>query len=265
MNKILRSVLIIVLSAALIWSLASIGLTVGDYKKADAIYEKGRSESFHLSESTPELPVSGITEEYFPEVSVDFEALTKTNPDVVGWLWIPDTDINFPLLRAADNWKYLNLSYDLQRTNSGSVFMDFRNSADFSDDNTVIYGHNMKSGGMFGKLKDFGETAYLTEHVDLYIFTETQVFKYRIFAAYKTEADSQSYTRSFLDAFGFKDFIDYIEGCASENLLAPPEETAPIITLSTCTSVQRNERFVVHAYLVASKSTNGTSLDSKTE
>ena len=257
--------LIIVLSAVLIWSLASIGMTVGDYKKADAIYEKSRSESFHLSESAPDVPVSDISEEYFPQVSVDFEALTKSNPDVVGWLWIPDTDINFPLVRAENNWKYLNLSYNLQRTNSGSIFMDFRNSADFSDGNTVIYGHNMKSGGMFGTLKKFGDNAYLTEHPDLYIFTQTRVFKYRIFAAYKTEADSQSYTRSFTKDFNFEDYIGYVKCCAGENLSASPEETAPLITLSTCTSVQRNGRFAVHAYLAASKSADVTSLGNKTE
>ncbi|MFB0920682.1 MAG: class B sortase [Oscillospiraceae bacterium] len=265
MKKMLRSLLIVILSAILIWSLASIGMTVDDYKKADEIYEKSRSENFHISESTSEIPVSDIAEEYFPEVRVDFKALTKTNPDVIGWLWIPDTEINFPLLRAADNWKYLNLSYNLQRTNSGSIFMDFRNSQNFSDDSTVIYGHNMKSGGMFGRLKDFGNTDYLTEHPDLYIFTQSRVLKYRIFAAYKTEADSQSYTRSFSKEFSFEDFIAYIKDSAAENCSSPPEGAVPIITLSTCTSVQRNGRFVVHAYLSASKNTEDSSPDSKTE
>ena len=257
--------LLIIFSAVLIWSLASIGLIVGDYRKVEAIYEKSRSENFHISESTPEVTVSDISEEYFPEVSVDFDSLKKSNPDVVGWLWIPDTDINFPLVRAENNWKYLNLSYNLKHTNSGSIFMDFRNSENFSDDNTVIYGHNMKSGGMFGKLKDFGDSDYLTEHPDLYIFTQTRVFKYHVFAAYKTEADSQSYTRSFTKDLDFEDYIGYAKCCAGENLSAPPEETAPLITLSTCTSVQRNGRFVVHAYLVASKSTDVTSLGNKTE
>ncbi len=265
MNKTLRTVLIVVLSAVLIWCLASIGLTVSDYKKADEIYKKSRSENFHIAEDTPDLPVLNISKEYFPEVSVDFEALTKTNPDVVGWLWIPDTDINFPLLRSADNWKYLSLSYDLQRTNSGSIFMDFRNSSDFRDDNSVIYGHNMKSGGMFGKLKDFGDMEYLTEHPHLYIFTETQVFKYRIFAAYKTVADSTSYTRSFSEDLDYNRFIDYIKDCAGENITDPPEEISPLVTLSTCTSAQSNGRFVVHGFLAASKSTEGTSLDNKAE
>ncbi len=265
MNKILRSVLIVVLTAVLIWSLASIGLTVGDYKKADAIYEKSRSESFHITESPADIPVSKIPEEYFPEVSVDFDSLTKANPDVIGWLWIPDTEINFPLVRANDNWKYLSLSYNLQRTNSGSIFMDFRNSEAFSDDNTVIYGHNMKSGGMFGRLKDFGGTDYLTAHPELYIFTPSRILKYRIFSAYKTEADSQSYTFSFSKDFVYKNFIDYIEDCAGKNLFTPPEETTPLVTLSTCTSVQRNGRFVVHAYLVAAKNTTDASAVSKTE
>ncbi|MEA4896213.1 MAG: class B sortase [Oscillospiraceae bacterium] len=257
MNKILRAVLLTVLSTVLIWSLAGIGMTVSDYKKADAIYDKVRDDSFHAPDCSPETASAEIPEEYFPEASVDLEALEDTNPEVVGWLWIPDTEINFPLLRSSDNWKYLSLSYDLQQTNSGSIFMDFRNSANFSDDNTIIYGHNMKSGGMFGKLKNFADSDYLNEHPELYIFTETQILKYRIFAAYKTKADSASYTASFSEEPVFLDFIEYVKNCAGENIAGAPAEYARLITLSTCTSEQRDGRFVVHACFVASKRLSG--------
>jgi len=265
MNKLLHTSLLTALAALMIYSAANIVLTERDYLKAENIYEKSRTENFRISEKEQEAISADESEEHFPEVFVDFDTLKKTNPDVVGWLWIPDTEINFPLLRAENNWKYLSLSYDLQSTNSGGIFMDCRNSPSFADGNTVIYGHNMKSGGMFGTLKDFADIDYLRENTNLYIFTEAEVFKYRIFAAYKTEADSLSYTRSFSDEFCFEDLIGYIKSTAGENFCGATGKASALVTLSTCTSARRTERFVVHAYLAASKITDGTSLKNKTE
>jgi len=265
MNKLLCTALLTALAAVMIYSAVNIVLTEKDYMKSEKIYEKSRAENFHVSEEEQEAISSDESEVHFPDVFVDFNALKETNPDIVGWLWIPGTELSYPLLRAENNSKYLNLSYDLQSTNSGGIFMDCRNSPDFTDGNTVIYGHNMKSGGMFGTLKDFSDIDYLRENTDLYIFTETEVFKYRIFAAYKTEADSLSYTRSFSDKFCFEDLIGYIKSSAGENICRAPGEASVLVTLSTCTSARRTERFVVHACLVASKITDGTSLNNKTE
>lgn len=252
MNKKLRGVLIVFLSCVLLYSFIHIVLTQTEYEKAERIYEKSRQESFHVSDGAQELVISEEKEEYFPDVTVDFDELKKINPDIIGWLWIPGTNISFPLLLTGDNLKYLNLSYDLQYTNSGSIFMDYRSSSDFSDDNTLIYGHNMHSGGMFGELKKFANPDYLSQNRGLYIFTGSRVYKYRIFAAYITENDSKSYTRTFTEDFSYDDFLEYI-AAASESASDAPEDTAALVTLSTCTSVQRDERFVVHAYLEAKK------------
>ncbi len=260
MNKTLRTALLTVLSAVLIYSATRIVLTEAEYKRADAIYDKSRIENFHISETEQQASTLNEPEEFFPDVNVDFETLKSTNPEVVGWIWIGESNISFPLLRGEDNRKYLNRSYNLQQTSSGSIFMDFRNSPDLSSDNTVIYGHNIKSGGMFGELKQFGDPEYLKAHRDLYIFTETCVFKYRIFAAYKTESDSKSYTLDFSEDFSYNDFIEYVTPFVSDSGNAAPSEVTKLVTLSTCTSAQRTERFVVHAYLVAIKSADTSSI-----
>lgn len=257
MNKLLCTVLLTALTAVMIYSATSIVRTEKDYGKAEKIYEKSRAENLRVPEQAREAFATDAPEEGFPDVFVDFSSLKKTNPEVVGWLWIPDTEISYPLLRAENNSKYLNLSYDLQSTNSGGIFMDFRNSPDFTDSNTVIYGHNMKSGGMFGTLKTFAGVDYLQEHDELYIFTETELYKYRIFAAYKTEADSLSYTRSFSKELGFEDLMGYIKSSTGETLCGEPGDGSTLVTLSTCTSARKTERFVVHAYLVASISSAG--------
>ena len=260
MNTKLRTILIVLLSAVLIYSVTRIVMIQIEYQKADDIYEESRTEHFHVSqdEAIPQPVESGETpeesKEYFPEAYADIEDLLSVNPDIVGWIWIPNTNINFPLLRAADNLKYLSRSYNLQWTNSGSIFMDYRNSPDLTSDNTVIYGHNIKNGSMFGSLKEYSDADYLEKHPNIYIFTQNQIFKYKIFAAYKTESTSESYTLDFSDSIGYDDYINYVTTSAGDSMLSAPTDETPLLMLSTCTSVRRTERFVVNASLVAVKS-----------
>ena len=260
MSKTFRIILIVILSGIALYSVTRIVMIQMAYSKADDIYDESRALRFHVAIETSAPLSSGAesvttsqAEEYFPQADADIEGLQNTNPEVLGWLWIPDTTINYPLLRAADNWKYLNLSYNLQQTNSGSIFMDFRNSDVLSDDNTVIYGHNMKSGGMFGKLKDYAELEYLEDHPYVYIFTAARILKYRIFAAYETTSTSESYTRDFSGDISFDAFMTYISASAGENMTETPQTREPLLLLSTCTSGKRTERFVLHAVLVAEK------------
>ena len=260
MKKILLTTAVVIFAGVLLYSLARIVLTESDYRKAEEIYGQSREQNFHVEDPDPEAPVSNTSEEYFPEVSVDFKTLETENSEVIGWLWIPGTEISFPLLRGVDNSKYLSLSYNLKRTNSGSIFMDYRNSGCFDDSNTVIYGHNMKSGGMFGTLKSYADADFFSEHSYFYVFTAERVYKYRVFACGTTEADSHSFTRIFTDDFSFDDFTAYVKGYSGGNFSEAPEKAVPLVTLSTCTSGSRSSRFVVHAYLAASKSTAAVSV-----
>lgn len=258
MNRKLRIVLIIILASVFVYCSGSIAKTEIEYKQADNIYEESRNENFHIQGNLDSTQLQGSnsstdSKEYFPDAEVDFEGLVRENPEIVGWIYIPDTNINFPLLRAKNNQKYLSLSYNLKLTNSGSIFMDFRNSSDFSSDNTVIYGHNMKNGGMFGSLKKYADIDYLKEHSYIYIFTNERIIKYRIFAAYKTENDSESYTRDFSENISFKDYLNYVIASAGNNVYEPIEEQAPLMMLSTCTSVSHTERFVVNAVQISER------------
>ncbi|MGI5984517.1 MAG: class B sortase [Clostridiales bacterium] len=256
MGKKFRMVLAVILSIVLVYSAARIVMTEIEYKKAEDIYEKSQNEYFHFLDKTAPLWQEAdnlSSEEYFPDVYVDFKALRTANPEIAGWIWIPDSSVNFPLLRAEDNRKYLSLSYDMQHTDSGSIFIDYRNSPDFSDDNTVIYGHNMNNGSMFGSLKKYSDAEYMDEHRNLYIFTGERIFKYRVFSAYKTESGSRSYTLSFPDNTCFFDYIDYAVTHSGYRMDFAPESKTPLLTLSTCTSGGQSKRFVVHAELISVK------------
>lgn len=264
MGKKLRAVLTVLLCVVLLYSLVRIVLIQSEYRRSAAIYEESRLVHFRVEKAVPRSQPSAASpapgenalpeepeEEPFPIAHADLEGLVKINPEVVGWLWIEGTEISYPLVRGKDNQKYLNTSYNLKHSSAGSIFMDFRNPGDLSGGNTIIYGHNMKNGSMFGSLKDFADPRYREEHAFVYLFIPGGILQYRVFAAYNTESTSQSYTRDFSDRWSFEDFIDYVAGEAEAASL--PEAPVPLLTLSTCTTGRRTERFVLHAELVAVK------------
>ncbi len=219
MKKSVRIVLIAALAVVFAVSavqLIRIGLA---YKKAGDLYAKSRAEYRMQEGAAPSSEADG-----WPAISVDLAALQKTNPDVISWVYIPGTDVDYPLLRGADNEQYLHQSYNLQKTASGSIFMDYRCAADFTDDNTIIYGHNMKNGSMFGGLKKYADADYLKEHADVYVFLRGRILRYRAFAGYKTGDTSQSYAYAFTDGLDFASFLQYITQSAGENIVGAPTE-----------------------------------------
>lgn len=241
-KKNLRRMLIALCTILLVFSLGRVVTIQLAYWNAEKLYKELRDQRVQVPESLPE---TGKTEDDFPKVSIDIEGLNEINPEVSGWIWIPGTEVNYPFLQGTDNQTYLKKNYRLEKDIGGSIFMDYRNESDLSDDNTILYGHNMRNGAMFGGLKKFSDPLYSKAHPYVYLFTQDGVLKYRIFAAYKTECTSQSYTR---DLSGHMDeFLSYIATCAGESQTQLPDEHSRMITLSTCTLVRKTERFVVHA------------------
>lgn len=242
MKKNLRILLVVLCLAVLLFSVGRIVRIQMDYWNTDKLYKELRDQRFHLQEP---LPKEAAKADVFPVVEIDIEGIKEINPEVIGWIWIPGTEVNYPFLQGTDNQTYLSKSYRLEKDLGGSIFMDYRNGADLSDDNTILYGHNMKNGAMFGGLKKFADPTYRKANPTVYLFTQNGIRKYRIFAAYKTDSTSRSYTR---DLSGSREeFLSYIASCAGESQIELADKQSRMITLSTCTSVRRTERFVVHA------------------
>ena len=148
---------------------------------------------------------------------VDFEALRETGLDIIGWLSLPDTVINYPVTQADDNEYYLHHLYDGTYNKVGCLFADYENKADFSDRNTIIYGHNMRDGSMFAALNEYDEQSYFDTHKQMYLVTPEGGYLCEIFAAF----------------------------------VAKPSESGSdkVLTLSTCTPGGAS-RFIVMAKLV---------------
>jgi len=106
-----------------------------------------------------------------PALSIDFATLRNVNADAVAWLYCPDTPIDYPVMRADDyNW-YLHHLPDGTYNANGSLFLDYNCPVDFSGDLSIIYGHNMKSGKMFGSLTEYKKQAYFEQHPYMYLYT----------------------------------------------------------------------------------------------
>lgn len=113
---------------------------------------------------------------------MDFNVLWEQNPDVVAWIEIPGTVVNYPVLRSEDNEYYLLHNLDGSKGYPGCIYMESYNSEDFEDPLTILYGHNMKNGTMFGSLKKFQKEDFFEANPSLYIYLPDKVFEYEILA-----------------------------------------------------------------------------------
>lgn len=138
------------------------------------------------------------TQEPWPEdapkqIAVDWEGLKRENEDIVAWLYLPAVDLSYPVLQADDNEYYLHRSVRKEELFAGSIFMDYYNSPDLKNYNTILYGHNMRDGSMFAKLKEYKNPETLAGCPYFWLSTPTQDCLYRIFSVHTAGTQSSTY------------------------------------------------------------------------
>ncbi len=181
------------------------------------------------------------------DCQVDFAGLKSMNQEITAWLVSPDTVIDYPVVQGADNSYYLTHAFGRQTHKYGCLFVDAANSPSFSDQNTVIYGHRMNSGAMFGSLLEYRKQQYYDEHPFMLLYTPENDYKLEIFTAYV--AKDASYTQKVFAPGEFQEFLSKAKGKSLVGTDADVEAGDKIITLSTCTVGGDDERFVVQAKL----------------
>ena len=166
---------------------------------------------------------------------------------MVGWIEIPDTEISYPLMQGDDDAYYLKHTFSGNTNSAGSIFIEALNSPDFTDLHTIIYGHNMKNGSMFGGLKEYRSASYLLEHPLVYIDLEDGTHAYEIFSCYEISSDSDTYTIGFASEPDGKyaQFVDMIKARSEYDTGIEVSRNDRVITLSTCTK-SGTKRFVIH-------------------
>jgi len=176
----------------------------------------------------------------------DLDALRKVNKDVLGWIHIPGSKIDYPILQGEDNEYYLKRTWKGHRNPVGSIFLESMNSPDFTDWNTIIYGHNMSDGSMFAPLHRFKRQEYWETHPYVYIVTDAGVLRYEVFSSYNAKVGSKTYGLSFRQMETREEFIAMALEKSQIDTGIVPEVTDQIITLSTCSGGEETRR-VVHA------------------
>ena len=180
-----------------------------------------------------------------PGIHVDFNALKKINPDVVGWIYLEDSKVNFPVAQGDDNQEYLYWLINGDYNSSGTPFVDYRNAWDFSDRNTIIYGHNMNNGAMFADIHKYEDQEYYDSHPVIWLLTPKQTYKLEIFAGYRTGLDADAWKMFFVSDDEFMGWVDTaIEKSAFESDVIPTVDDR-IVTLSTCSDSANQIRFVL--------------------
>ena len=180
---------------------------------------------------------------------VDFDALKAINDDVVGWLELEAIpSISYPIAQGEDNEYYLHRTIKKTYNFAGSVFIDSTNASDFSDCNTIIYGHNMKDKTMFGKLNNYKDEEFYKENPYFYIYTPDYTYRYDIFSCYLARVDNEVdfYTQFATD----EQFQEFLDGVKAQSAYDTGVEVTPedkVITLMTCNKAGYDYRFLVHA------------------
>lgn len=180
---------------------------------------------------------------------VDFAALQAINPDIVGWILIEGTDINYPVVQGADNQYYLRHLFTGEYNASGCIFLDSRNTPGFSDQHSIFYGHHMDNGTMFNGLMNYKEQAFYDAHPHALLLTPDRDYSIDFFAGYVANVKANAWQVNF----GLEEFAVWLREAKGKSLFQSeiePIAESKVLTLSTCSYEFDNARFVLHGVMV---------------
>lgn len=212
---------------------------------------KNRHLAGSLAAETSSTPVS--SQPYPAGMLARFQALYDQNPDIKGWITIAGTGIDYPVVQTADNSLYLTNDFHRQKSDYGTLFLDYRDSIQPSSRNLIIYGHNMKDGQMFHNILKYQQTDFYNSAPVIQFDTLYGAYKWKVFACFIANASEKdgyvfNYLRTDFPSDG--QFTSFINEASARSLIKTAVDVQPtdtILTLSTCTYEYNDARFVVMA------------------
>ena len=245
MKKAIINILLVVFLGILIYSGYRLFSIFSEYHKGRAQYEK-TAEQYMTKKEDQEGGSQDAEEIEKAPIEIDFDSLLKENPDVAGWIYCPDTIIDYPVMHGKDNDLYLHHMINKEYNFAGCIFEDYRNERGQKDPATILYGHNMNDGSMFAALRRYTEQEYYDEHPTMYYLTPTQNYRLDliccfvardrdpVYSLFQTPLEMREYLLGVQDKSTFEAKKKYDLSTVNR-----------IIVLSTCTNDVNDARYIV--------------------
>ena len=262
MKRFLYIVLCLLLAAAAIWSGCKLFAALRGYNEAEESYEDWQKLAVSAAPEAPPAaeeaaPAATVAPESAaepmatpaPQSSVDFAALQAVGGDVVGWIRIDESRIDYPIAQTEDNVYYLDHLPDGSWNSSGTIFLDYRCPADFSAVHSIIYGHHVQSGSMFAGLMNYKQPAYYESHPTAFLGTPLGDYTVEFFSGYAADTESAAWELDLEDPEAYE---AWLEDALSRSVFASsvrPETGERILTLATCSYEFEDARFVLHGVI----------------
>jgi sortase B len=250
LKKTLRSILMLASLAIFVFSAAQVWRILRGYEQAERQYaelEQYVADEPPVVQPEPTAPPTQPEEE--TEISaapaVDFEALSQINDDIVGWLIVEGTQINYPVVQGSDNKYYLNHRFDKGYNSAGCLFLDAGNDPGLNDRNSIVYGHYMKNGSMFAGISEYKDEAFYRAHPSAWFITPDGAYTVDFFSGYVSDVGASAWDREF-SADGYGEWLEELKAksCFSSDITPGIQDR--VVTLSTCSYEFQNARFVLH-------------------
>lgn len=271
-NKRLTGILLVILLSLLgflIYTIVSVKMederAIKEYDTYDSILYFNEVDTEDIEDvevtfdegvSTTELTPEEI---YFDQIKIqkgiNWLAFENTNQDFIGVISIPEMDIWYPIVQNDEHNSsyYLNHTYSKKKNAAGAIFLDYLFSRDFSDNHSIMFGHNMKNLTMFGSLRTLIENEW-TQPVYMYIYTPEQILIYKIYAAYHTTPSSYVYNAQLTDDLYAQYYEQSLEDASYLEVDSEVEEAYAnmnnLMTLSTCHSSDHSDYTIVQSILI---------------
>lgn len=256
MKKIINFMAIlgtIIAICAIIYSIFKLYTINKEYSQVDDTYESIQdiyTEEINIEKGTTQIQkeIESDLETKNSNFIINWQALQRINKDTIAWIKIDDTNINYPIVQGEDNEKYIKKDINGKNSKGGCIFVDCEIKQPFNCFNTIIYGHNLNNGSMFNDLKNYSNKEYAQKHNEIYIYEPNEKAKiYKVFAFTKVNWDNYEIYNNNVD--DLEAYYNIIQKYNKIDMGESIKYTNPIITLSTCTNNQKDERYVVFAYL----------------
>ncbi len=250
MAERVRRVLMLLLAVVLVVSLGGYALTQRRARQQRQAYTD-LAQQYTAAPGPAQGAAAQGSASDAPPITVDFQALQAANSDIVGWIYCEGTQISYPVLYGETNDTYLRQDAEKNYNVAGSIFIEAQNSADFSDVNTILYGHHMNDGSMFAALENWQDQAFWDAHPVLWLFTPAQTYRLAPFSAYETSAYSETYTIFSAPCEQLNTYLRAAQERSAVQAGAAPDGTARYVLLSTCASAfdSGEARSVLHCVL----------------